>query len=66
MAVVMLIFAVGLTIAAVRTRDRALRWFWSGAAALNLIAAMTMIGSQDSYAFKLRPDVGDYERDYRR
>jgi len=66
MAIVMLIFAVGLTIAAVRTRERALRWFWGGAALLNLIAATTMIGSQDQYAFKLKPDDGQYERDYRR
>jgi len=66
MAIVMLIFAIGLSIAAMRTRDKALRWIWGGAAALNVVAAIAMISSDDQYAFRLQPDDGRYERDYRR
>lgn len=66
MAIVMLIFALSLGIAAVKTHDRILRWIWGGAALLNLIAALVMIRGQDQYAFRLMPDDGEYERDYRR
>jgi hypothetical protein len=66
MAVVMMLFAVGLGIAAARTKDRILRYFWGGAAALNVVAAVAMIVDRDEYVFRLRPDDGSYERDFRR
>ena len=66
MAIVMLIPALGLGIAAFRTRDRGLRLFWGAASAFNLIAAVVMIDGGDEYAFHLRPDDGNYERSFRR
>ena len=66
MVPVLLIFVIGLAVAAIRTKDRLLRWLWGGAALLNLLVAVSMVSNDDPFAFRLRPDDGYYERDYRR
>ncbi|MFC6184976.1 hypothetical protein ACFPZ9_12060 [Pseudoxanthomonas japonensis] len=66
MAIVFIVFAIGLAIAAYRTSDKFIRVFCAIFCMANLAGAATAIYKDDPYAFKLRPNDGEYDPNYRR
>lgn len=66
MAFVFAIFAIGLGIAAYKSKDRATRIFLAFWCVANLAGVVKAVVTDDPYAFKLRPNDGEIEPAYRR
>lgn len=58
--------AAMLLFVAYRTKDKVGRLIFLGFALLNLVALVMALAERHPYRFKLMPDDGQYERDYRR
>ncbi|CAN7381779.1 hypothetical protein LJR168_002331 [Pseudoxanthomonas sp. LjRoot168] len=66
MAIVFIVLAIGLAFAAHRTTDKLVRVSCMVLCLANLAGAATAIYKDDPYAFKLRPNDGEYDPNYRR
>lgn len=64
MAIIFIIFAAGLAIGAYVNKDRPARILCIIFCLANLAGAATAIYTNDPYAFKLRPNNGEYEPSY--
>lgn len=66
MAFVMLALAIGLTLVAYRSTDRAVKIFLGFFALLNAIGAVQAIYTDHPYAFKLMPNEAEEHESLRR
>lgn len=60
------VFALGLAIAAFRTKERSLKIFLIAACLLNASGIYKAVATNDGYAFKLKPNDGINEPSYRK
>ena len=65
MAILFGVLAVGLGFAAWRVADRNTRIFLIACGLLNAFGAIAMVVTHDPYAFRLHPNNGHEEPDYR-
>ena len=66
MAIVMMVFVIGLAIAAYNSKPGGVRIFLLLFCLLNALGAASMIASNDRYAFRLKPNDGAAYDNYRR
>jgi hypothetical protein len=65
LVILFLVFAIVLAFVAYKTDDRTVRIFCTIICLANLAGAAKAIYTNDEYAYKLRPNDGAYDPDYR-